>query len=149
MNFLGIHPKPLGGPLLNLYPLPYKEARCAPVFSYKAHQPLPFSRIYCQELKRSLMHLFFSFYAYPFEIILLICFSQSSLLGLCFLIDHFVFLGFLDVNECLAGSDLCHSNANCTNTKGSYNCTCHHGYRGDGYNCTGECLYFVIFMSSI
>ena len=65
------------------------------------------------------------------------------------MVDNFVFLGFLDVNECLADSNLCHSDANCTNTKGSYNCTCHHGYNGDGYSCTGECSSIVIFSSGI
>ena len=65
------------------------------------------------------------------------------------MIENFVFLCLVDVDECLAGSDLCHSDANCTNTKGSYKCMCHHGYNGDGYNCTGQCPYFVVFKSSI
>ena len=32
----------------------------------------------------------------------------------------------------------CDENANCTNTDGSYNCSCNHGYNGDGFNCTGN-----------
>ena len=32
----------------------------------------------------------------------------------------------------------CDENANCTNTDGSHNCSCHHGYEGDGFNCTGN-----------
>jgi len=32
----------------------------------------------------------------------------------------------------------CHSNANCTDTDGSFNCTCVAGFEGDGFNCTGK-----------
>ena len=46
---------------------------------------------------------------------------------------------FIDENECL--SDPCHTNANCTDTIGSYLCECDDGYTGDGWNCTNiqEC----------
>ena len=40
----------------------------------------------------------------------------------------------------------CDENANCTNIDGSYNCSCNHGYEGDGFNCTGN---QSIFPSSI
>jgi len=67
--------------------------------------------------------------------------SIYDVVGLSFLI--------LDVDECFPGSipegyrDLshnCHANANCSNTKGSFFCTCHIGYSGDGVNCTGNSL---------
>ena len=32
----------------------------------------------------------------------------------------------------------CHNDANCTNTKGSFYCTCHTGYSGDGVICKGK-----------
>ena len=32
----------------------------------------------------------------------------------------------------------CHEDANCTNTKGSFHCTCHHGFAGDGVICAGK-----------
>ena len=41
----------------------------------------------------------------------------------------------LDVNECLLETDECDANAICTNTEGSYNCTCNSGYEGDGFFC--------------
>ena len=45
-----------------------------------------------------------------------------------------------DIDECLTAS-ACHQNATCENTKGSYNCTCKGGLKGDGrINCTGKIL---------
>ena len=43
-----------------------------------------------------------------------------------------------DINECISGSAECHDNATCTNTDGSYECTCDAGFSGDGFNCTSE-----------
>ena len=52
-------------------------------------------------------------------------------------IMHLVFVVCLhaDVNECDEGTDLCDSNADCTNTIGSYECTCTVGYSGNGNTC--------------
>ena len=42
-----------------------------------------------------------------------------------------------DIDECRIANQ-CHQNATCNNTKGSYNCTCKGGFKGDGrINCTG------------
>ena len=43
----------------------------------------------------------------------------------------------LDIDECLITSHACDVTANCTNTDGSYNCTCKEGYAGDGESCRG------------
>ena len=43
----------------------------------------------------------------------------------------------IDINECELETYSCHSNANCTDTDGSFNCTCREGFEGDGLNCTG------------
>ncbi|XP_068736614.1 uromodulin-like [Montipora capricornis] len=40
-----------------------------------------------------------------------------------------------DVDECTASSPVCHVNATCSNTLGSYRCTCKPGYAGDGKTC--------------
>ena len=53
----------------------------------------------------------------------------------------------VDVNECDEGTDECHSNATCSNTVGSYDCTCVLGYSGDGFNCTS--MLTKIFIPSI
>ena len=44
-----------------------------------------------------------------------------------------------DIDECgESGGNDCSSNATCTNTPGGYNCTCLHGYTGNGTTCTGK-----------
>ena len=43
----------------------------------------------------------------------------------------------VDINECEDLTALCDSNAECTNTQGSYECTCGDGYSGDGLSCSG------------
>ena len=43
-----------------------------------------------------------------------------------------------DVDECDLGLDECSENANCSDTIGSYNCTCRTGFDGDGFSCTGN-----------
>ena len=43
---------------------------------------------------------------------------------------------FLDINEC--SDNPCHVDATCTNTIGSFECTCKRGYRGNGLQCVGK-----------
>jgi len=43
----------------------------------------------------------------------------------------------LDIDECLLGTNNCHSQANCINTIGSFNCICKSGYQGSGVDCYG------------
>lgn len=47
----------------------------------------------------------------------------------------------LDLNECSTNRDNCHSNAICTNTPGSFTCSCKPDFTGDGVSCekTGSC----------
>ena len=51
-------------------------------------------------------------------------------------------LFFLDIDECSASPSVCDINANCSNTRGSYYCTCKPGFTGDGKNCQGRGNYF-------
>ena len=48
------------------------------------------------------------------------------------------FFSVKDIDECATGVHNCHIDANCTNTKGSFYCTCHTGYSGDGVTCVGK-----------
>jgi hypothetical protein len=41
-----------------------------------------------------------------------------------------------DIDECTLGTADCDPNASCTNTPGSYSCTCLTGFTGDGQTCT-------------
>ena len=51
-------------------------------------------------------------------------------------------IGFSDIDECASGTDNCDANAVCTNTHGSFTCTCRSGYSGDGDTCTGKpCMH--------
>ena len=50
------------------------------------------------------------------------------------------YLMCLDVDECSEESDDCDSNADCTNTDGSFTCVCKTGWTGDGKTCTGMLL---------
>ena len=43
-----------------------------------------------------------------------------------------------DIDECTLGLDNCDDNAVCTDTMGSFICTCDAGYTGDGVNCTSK-----------
>ena len=54
-----------------------------------------------------------------------------------------------DINECHPSglsseyhhlAHICHDDANCTNTNGSYYCTCLEGYSGQGEHCSGKIL---------
>ena len=42
-----------------------------------------------------------------------------------------------DIDECKSDILRCDVNANCSNTYGSYKCTCKEGYNGTGHVCTG------------
>ena len=53
-------------------------------------------------------------------------------------------VGFSDINECDNNEHNCHVNANCTDTDGSFLCTCHSGYEGNGTNCTSEFVQNLI-----
>ena len=54
---------------------------------------------------------------------------------------------FTDIDECSTKTisanyshltHNCHADANCTNNKGTFCCTCHTGYSGDGVTCEGR-----------
>ena len=54
------------------------------------------------------------------------------------LLSHCFSFYILDMDECKLNISNCHVNANCTNTYGSYKCTCKVGYTGDGHSCSGN-----------
>ena len=53
----------------------------------------------------------------------------------------------VDINECESNTDNCNENADCTNTEGSFTCSCNPGYTGDGVSCTSKLLHIKIFGS--
>ena len=63
--------------------------------------------------------------------------------ALCLVISIFThsWLILTDINECELETYPCSLNANCTDTDGSFNCTCREGFEGDGFNCTGRRLH--------
>ena len=46
-----------------------------------------------------------------------------------------------DINECELDVDQCATNATCSNTEGSYECSCNTGFTGDGISC---CMWLII-----
>ena len=68
----------------------------------------------------------------------LLCFSNFMCTTFLSIV---LFTFFKDINECLRNTHSCHDNATCTNTKGSFYCTCNVGYSGTGAFCTGEYIF--------
>lgn len=44
---------------------------------------------------------------------------------------------FADIDECTSDPSPCNENADCTNSDGSYSCTCKQGFTGNGTVCNG------------
>ena len=59
------------------------------------------------------------------------------------------FIVFPDVDECsgVLPRHGCGENAFCVNTEGGFNCTCHEGFTGNGFECTGEDV--ALFLSLV
>ena len=53
------------------------------------------------------------------------------------------FIFYADVNECTNDQHTCDLHGICTNTDGSYTCTCIDGYNGDGNICFGKYIFVV------
>ena len=51
-----------------------------------------------------------------------------------------------DVDECSADVHICGSNANCTNTNGSYYCSCHSGFTRSGKECVGKDIMYRLLL---
>ena len=47
---------------------------------------------------------------------------------------------FSDINECEEVPSLCGAGSTCTNTDGSYTCTCVEGFQMVNGSCIGECI---------
>lgn len=54
---------------------------------------------------------------------------------------------FTDIDECNVGTHNC--SQVCTNTGGSFDCSCQIGNSGTGNNCTGEVLYLRVYCTLI
>ena len=65
---------------------------------------------------------------------------------------YYISVFLIDINECTEETHSCDGNASCTNTIGSYNCTCNFGFEGNGLHCTGmysDCDKIVIIFHDI
>ena len=62
------------------------------------------------------------------------------LAGYCIPVSAFHIVIYTDLDECRSGVDRCSENAICSNTEGSYECTCRNGFIGDGITCLSELI---------
>ena len=70
--------------------------------------------------------------------------------------QHHTDLFFSDIDECVDSNlNNCSMNANCSDSIGSYDCTCSAGYVGDGYFCDGKSVnklgqisFYIMLFSS-
>ena len=60
---------------------------------------------------------------------------EIEYVGLKNKIDLLIYVS-TDINECMEYDDLCAVNATCTNTIGTYQCSCDTGFTGDGTSCS-------------
>ena len=58
----------------------------------------------------------------------------------------YIFIFLTDIDECRANTHDCHSSATCTNTEGSFNCSCNEGYFGNGKACYGALLHAQVYL---
>ena len=68
----------------------------------------------------------------------MLCVWLSYFLVLQIVWHHTWLSFFADINECEIGIDNCDVNAVCSNTFGSFECTCSAGFVGNGVDCTGK-----------
>lgn len=68
--------------------------------------------------------------------------SKGLIIQFVTMFDHFLFFFVTeDIDECKAGTIMCHVNAICINSAGSAMCRCQTGYVGDGQTCRGAIIY--------
>ena len=71
------------------------------------------------------------------EASLLVLYSPS-LNYVCIPLNYWRIPHCADIDECTEETDDCSENADCSNTPGSFQCTCMTGYSGDGTMCNGK-----------
>ena len=52
---------------------------------------------------------------------------------------------YTDIDECGESTDTCAMNATCTNTPGSYQCSCNIGFTGDGTSCSERHIHVHVY----
>ena len=57
---------------------------------------------------------------------------------------YLFFFHFIDIDECRTEMNDCHVRATCSNTFGSFECTCDAGFEGNGVNCTSKACHLVL-----
>ena len=72
----------------------------------------------------------------PVKKIFFLVFGFFLLISISSILSLFT-IYLLDIDECKSDVFRCDVNANCSNTYGSYKCTCKEGYNGTGHVCTG------------
>ena len=53
-------------------------------------------------------------------------------------VNQLMCICLIDIDECTETKHNCSVSGLCTNVNGSYRCECRHGFRGNGFECSGE-----------
>jgi len=54
----------------------------------------------------------------------------------------------VDIDECAENNGECSDHAVCSNTEGSFTCSCNDGFTGNGFTCTGTVNVWLLHFSA-
>jgi len=84
------------------------------------------------------LHVMFSSRFFSHTVSFMIFMSTCATILLSFKILGLMLMYSADIDECATNNGGCSVDASCSNTAGSFECSCNAGYDGDGITCAGQ-----------